>query len=103
MEVPKKVNGKECQQKILRIIALLNMHIIGMRKWNPEVDDDSCVIHATAVAMSQIVMAKELVALAKMFDINAELSSKEDLILVDGKVCRYSDHRKPKDGASGLS
>lgn len=95
MELPKKVNDKECRENILKAISTYNMTLIAMRRWNPEVRPWDRT-DAAAYGASKIILADELITIAKMFNINAEFSKKEDCILVDGKLCHFSDHHKDK-------
>lgn len=93
METTKKINGNECRNNILKAISTYNMMLKAMRRWNPEVRAFD-TMDATAMAMSQILLAQELCDIAAMFDIKAEFSRKEDCILVDGKLCSFSDYHE---------
>ena len=93
METTKKINGNECRNNILKAISTYNMMLKAMRNWNPEVRAFDRM-DAAAYGMTQIVLAMKLVDIAKMFDIKAEFSRKEDCILVDGKLCSFSEYHE---------
>ncbi len=103
MEIPKQVNGKECQKNILKAIGTFNFHIKALQKWNPEISDED-ETHAFVFTLSQIKLARELVAIARMFNIEAEFYDEECFILVEGKLLNYSNtHERPRYGTPGLS
>lgn len=91
MEIPKKVNGKECVENLINAMASYNgAHLSLNHIFKPSIFKPSDVEYAIGFAASMILMSQSLVDMAKEFGINAELSEKEHVILVDGKICTPS-------------
>lgn len=86
MEIPKKVNGKECVENLINAMASYNGAHLSLN----HIVKPSDVEYAIGLAASMILMSQSLVDMAKEFGINAELSEKEHVILVDGKICTPS-------------
>ena len=89
MEIPKKVNGKKCIDNIINAIAAYNAAELALHRLNPEIKPWEAEL-ASGLALGLVLEARSLVELAHEFGINADISEKERLILVDGKVCKPS-------------
>ena len=86
MGYPKKVNGKKCANNIIDAMATWNVLSISMNRMNPEVTEEN-IDHMAGIAISLIVCKDALLNLAEEFELNAEYSEKEDIILLNGKIC----------------
>ncbi len=86
MDYPNKVNGKKCANSIIDAMATWNVLSISMHRMNPEVTEEN-IEHMTGIAVSLIVCKDALLKLAEEFGLDAEYSKKEEIILLNGKVC----------------
>ena len=93
MEIPKKVNGKECVDNIINAMAAYNAATLALDRLNPEIKPWEAEL-ASGLAIGLVLEARSLVELAHAFGINADISEKERLILVNGKVCKPSFKNK---------
>ena len=86
MEVPKKVNGRECKDLIVKSIASLNKIVRSFYNIHPDFTMETAHDFVDMFA-GQSVATDSLIRLADMFGIDAEYSEKEDTILISGKTC----------------
>ena len=86
MDYPKSVSGKKCTNYIIDAMGTWNVLSISMHRMNPEVTDKN-VDFMTGMAVGLIVCKDALIKLAEEFGLNVEYSAKEDVILLNGKIC----------------
>lgn len=86
MGYPKNVNGKKCVNNIIDAMGTWNVMHISMNRINPEVNDEN-IQYMTGIVFALIVCKNALLKLANEFELDAEYSEKEGVILLNGKIC----------------